>query len=362
MSKHRSGHTSCTAIAGALSTMGRPRGANPCGLSGLMLLGCLAALGACGPPAGVGPGPALVADPAPTEDGLPPGAGTGELDRGVAYVKKQAWAEAIAHLDKALEAKPDNAEAEYYRALAHDNLKDRDKAEKGYARAIELDEKLINARLNLAAIYLEEPIRAGQAIAMLGPAIDQEPQAPDIRINLAYAYRLTKQYAKAAEQYDEALKLKDDAEIRYVYADMLFAAGKPKESAEQMRLVLPTVNKDLEKVTVLAHRFAKCEAYDDCVSTFDIAVKLNGKEPGFFLHRGLCKHSLKQEKAARADYSAAFKIDPKFAPAYYYLGMSYLGDKKRQMALKAFEKAAKTGKGTRVGDKAKAQIKKMKGR
>jgi Flp pilus assembly protein TadD len=332
------------------------------GLSPLIVLGCVAVLAACGPPVAAGPGPSLVADPAPTEDGLTPGAGAGELDRGVAYVKREAWAEAIVHLDKALEAKPDSADAEYYRALAHDNLKHRDEAEKGYARAIELDEQLINARLNLAAIYLEEPVRPEKAVAMLGPAIEQEPKAPDIRVNLAYAYRLTKQYAKAAEQYDESLKLQDDAEIRYVYADMLFAAGKPKESAEQMRLLLPTVNKDLEKVTVLAHRFAKCEAYEDCVSTFDIAVKLNNKEPGFYLHRGLCKHSLKNEKAARVDYEAALKADPKFAPAYYYLGMSYLGNKQRQMAHKAFTKAAQVGKGTRVGEKAAAQLKKLKGR
>ncbi len=330
--------------------------------STLLLVGGLSVLSACGPPPGTGPGPSLIADPAPTEDGLAPGAGTGDLDRGVAYVKKQAWSEAIPHLDKALAAKPDSAEAEYYRALAYDNLNERDKAEKGYARAIELDDKLSNARLNLAAIYLEEPVKPKKAIELLGPAVEQEPEAPDIRINLAYAYRLSEDYANAAKQYDKALKLKDDVETRYVYADMLFAAGEKDKAAEQMRQVLPAVKQDLEKVTVLAHRFAKCKAWKDCVSTFDIAVKLDKKQPGFFLHRGLCKHSLKDEKGARADYDKAIKTDDKFAPAYYYLGASYLADKKRQMASKAFQRAAKLGKGTPVGDKAEAKLKKLKGR
>ncbi len=40
--------------------------------------------------------------------------------------------------------------------------------------------------------------------------------------------------------------------------------------------------------------------------------------------------------------------------------MSYLGSKKRGMAAKAFEKAIKLGKGTRVGEKATVQLDKMK--
>ncbi|MBW2458511.1 MAG: tetratricopeptide repeat protein [Deltaproteobacteria bacterium] len=363
MSKQRAGNTSVKATGHHRHTASPARGI-PFRVLGttLVLVGGVWALSACGPPPATGPGPSLVADPAPTEDGLPPGAGTGDLDRGVAYVKKQAWTEAIPHLEKAIAAKPDSSEAEYYRALAYDNLKERDKAEKGYARALELDDKLINARLNLAALYLEEPARPKEAIELLKPAVEQEPEAADIRVTLAFAYRLAEDFAKSAEQYGEALKLKDDFKTRYDYADMLFAAGKRPEAAEQMRRLLPQIEKDLEMVAWAAHRFAKCKAYADCVKAFDMAVKLNDKEPGFYLHRGLCKHGLKDEKAARADYAKATKADPKFAPAYYYLGASYLSDNKRQMASKAFQRAAKLGKGTPVGDKAAAKLKKMKGR
>ena len=40
-----------------------------------------------------------------------------DFDRGVAYIKKGAFEEAIPYLEKALEAKPDHAKAEFYRAV-----------------------------------------------------------------------------------------------------------------------------------------------------------------------------------------------------------------------------------------------------
>jgi len=49
--------------------------------------------------------------------------------------------------------------------------------------------------------------------------------------------------------------------------------------------------------------------------------------------------SLKKFDAAWEDTEAAIKIDPKFAAAHYYLGLSYLLQKKRLYATLALEKA-----------------------
>ena len=118
----------------------------------------------------------------------------------------------------------------------------------------------------------------------------------------------------------------------------------------------------LSWVEIFAHRFAKTKAFADCVSAFTIAIGLNGKEPRFYLHRGLCQHSLKEELEARKDYNRALAIDAKFQPAHYYLGMSYLGDKKNGKAMFHFKKAQKIDAKSKVGKKATAKIKKMRRR
>jgi len=174
---------------------------------------------------------------------------------------------------------------------------------------------------------------------------------------------LSKKFGGAAKKYDESakhyrasLKAKDDPNVRFDFADMLFEADKLDEAVVEMRKVLPAVKDDKQVVAQLAHRFAKAKAYDDCVKAFDQAIALDAKEPGFFLHRGLCKHSLDKEEAARADYDAAIKIDPKFQPAYYYLGMSWLEANKRTRAVDALEKAWKTDKASKVGKAAKEKL------
>ena len=311
---------------------------------------------ACGPPPS-GPPPQLVADPPPTEDGRVPGAGTSEFDRGVAYVEKEAWSEALPHFDAALRADPKNAEAHYYRALAQARLGEDGEAEKGLVRAIELNGDLVLARAHLGELYLiSEPPRAKKAIEVLAPASEAEPKDADIHQLLAFAYRLEKRYDESAKHYKATLKIEDNPKFRFDYADMLFEADRLDQAAEQMRAAFPAYRDDVAVVAQLAHRFAKAKAYDDCVKAFSRAIELRAKEPGFLLHRGLCRHSLEDEEGARADYKKAIELDPKFQAGWYYLGMSLLEGKRVTQAVDALEKASKIDKTSAVGKKAKAKL------
>ncbi|MCA9620623.1 MAG: tetratricopeptide repeat protein [Myxococcales bacterium] len=301
--------------------------------------------------------PSLVADPPLTDDGRAPGAGQADLDRGIAYIEKEAWDKALPYLDAALEAKPDNAEAHYYRALAQARLGNAEAAETGFEKAIELNPELTLARAHLGELYLtSQPPRAQKAIEVLTPAVEAEPKAADLHQLLGFAYRMEKNYKEASKHYQASLAAEDNADVRFDFADMLFEAGELDEAAAQMRLVLPKFKTDKAIVAQLAHRFAKAKAYDDCVEAFTVAIGLDQKEPGFFLHRGLCQHSLQKEEKARVDYKKAIDLDAKFQPGWYYMGMSWLGDNKRTQALDAFEKAWRIDKESAIGKAAKEKL------
>jgi tetratricopeptide (TPR) repeat protein len=324
-----------------------------------MLVSAALGLGGCPPPQPELPDPTLIADPPPTEDGRLPGAGMSDLDRGMAYVKSEAYAEALPYLDRAVASQSENAEAQYYRALACERTGNLLEAEKGYRKAIEVDGRLVNARINLGALYLEDPPRPELAIEVLAPAAEYEPEAADVHLNLAFAYRLDKRPAEAEKHYLKALSLADDPNTRFDLADLLFEEGKLEQMVEELRKVLPAVAKDLKRVTVVAHRLAKGGAYEDCIKAFDYAVALDAKEPGYLVHRGLCKHGLKREDAARADFEAAIALDGSYQPAWYYLAQALLQSKRRQKATDAFEKAIKLGKDTPVGKKAREELSAM---
>jgi tetratricopeptide (TPR) repeat protein len=320
----------------------------------------------CGPPANV-KGPSLVADPPPTEDGRAPGAGLSDFDRGVAYIEKQAWEQALPHLDKALEADPKNAEAHYYRALASYQLGKIPEAEEDFKKALAITPSLVLARAQLGELYLAgDPPRAAEAIDVLEPAAgktgDDKQLGADVHKLLAFAYRAQKQYDKSSASYQKSLQLDDSPAIHLEYADMLFEAERLDEAVEHLRKALPAYAKDKEHVAFIAHRFAKSKAWTDCVAAFDTAVQLDPKEPGFYLHRGLCKHELTQEDGAQADYEKAVTVDPAFQPGWYYLGMAYVSAKQTKKAGDAFEHAVKLDAASPVGQKAAEQLEKMSGK
>ena len=281
------------------------------------------------------------------------------FEQGVAAIEEESWKEALTHFDETLAAEPNNAEATYYRGVALERLGQLDEAVKAYERALEIDAKLDAVRINLAAIYLEaKPPKAKEAIAVLEP-VAKSTKDSMVHENLAYAQVVLGNAAKAEEHYMAALAIEGHPRIHYALADVLFDAGKMKESALHYQKAWPGFIEDLDNLVRIAHRLGKAHAYADCVKAFTAAIELKDTEPGFLLHRGLCRHGLGKLAEERADFEAALKIDDTFAPAWFYLGMN-LKDTDPAKAKEALNNAVQHGGTTVVAKRAKEQLTKLK--
>ena len=303
----------------------------------------------------------LVADPPlGASEGAATGASGTELQRGIAYIKNEKYEEAKAHLEKALELKPDSAEASYYLALAKEKTGDRPGAEAAYRKAIEGDPGLTEAALNLAALYLDEPPRPDEAIAVLSAAIGKATDPARLHQNLAYAYGLKKDVANASKAYDSAIaKGADGADVHLAYGLMLLEAKELDRAAAELRKALAAAGDDAAMIATIGRMLGPAKAYGDCVKAFDRAIKLKPEVAELYVRRGTCRHELKDEEGARADYEAAIKAEPKFAAAHYYLGVSLLADKQRQRAYAALEQAGKLGGDTEIGKRAREKVKEL---
>jgi tetratricopeptide (TPR) repeat protein len=323
-------------------------------------------LASCGGPPPEGPPPTLIADPAGSGNALP-GAGMSDFDRGVAFVEKKAYEQAIEYFDKALEANPQHAKAEYYRAVARERLGQLPEAIQGYERSLELDPTLVDAAVNLAALYLDEggdPPRKpdpDKAIALLRKAAEAVPDDPGVQENLGYAYRLKKDIAKASSYYDKALQLGGGPRTHFAYGDMLYDAKQCAPAAKQLELALPGYQADLQVLTTIGDLLRHCEAWPACVKAFDGAIALSEKDPRLHVSRGLCHHGAKNEAQARQDYQAALDQNPKHAAAYYFMGMSWREENNKLKAGKAFEQAIKLDPTGPIGKKARAAVDEMVG-
>src|SRR5437868_61219 len=108
--------------------MGRSKGT-------FVAIGLVAVVGCSSPPPPQEP--VLIADPpVGGTEGLASGAANTELQRAIQYIKNEKYADAKAHLEKALAEKPDLAEGNYYMGLAVEMLGDKKAAEEYYKKAI----------------------------------------------------------------------------------------------------------------------------------------------------------------------------------------------------------------------------------
>lgn len=324
----------------------------------LIAFGFLSMLAGCSPPAPA-EDPVLTADPpVGGAEGLATGAANTDLQRAIAYIKNSKFEDAKKHLEAALAQKPDHAEANFYMGVTTEMLGDKKTAEGFYKKALAADPGLLDAATNLAAIYLEDPVRPDDAIGVLTKALEKAPGDPALSQNLAIAYGLKKDYANASKAYDTALSKGENAQMRYEYGALMFEANDMPKAAEQLKKAIDGV-KEGATLVIIGRMLGKAGAYADCVRAFDAAIKTKN-DPDWLVRRGLCKHEVDDEPGARADFEASTKEDPKFVAGYYYLGMSYASDKKTKVnAIAALEKAAKLGEGTDLGKKAKDKLKEL---
>lgn len=289
------------------------------GMKGLLLpllLAASASLAGCGGPQkdpNVGDDSSLLKD----DQHDPPPAAAAELAEAQKLIDAGKFAEAKEHVDKASAIDPKSGQVLFAKAVVAEGLGDAAAAEASYKAALAADPGMVNAAQNLSAIYLGEPARPDEAIKMLNDVLAKAPGDIGLRQNLAYAYSLKKDVESASKQYDMILSTKggDTPQIRIAFAGVLLDAKLNERAAEQLKKVLAVTEDDVGKLVTVGRLLQIAGAHGDCVSAFGRAIKIKADEPGLFTRRGMCRQELKDEAGAKADFEAALKIDPKFAPA-----------------------------------------------
>ncbi len=277
-------------------------------------------------------------------------ASSAKVQQGIDAIQKQDFAGAKAVLSEARKDNPNDAQAAYYLGVALQSLEDAAGARKEYEAALKLDPKLTEAAVNLSQIQLEAG-DADHALATVEAALKNAPKQPDLLLNRAIALEAAGKKAEALRAYGDAVAVRpDDAELRIAYADLLRQNEKSEEAVAELRKVNTD---DPTLLAAAARQFGLNRAFSDCVAALDKAIKLKSS-PDLLVRRGVCRHEVKDDAGALADYNAALAVDANFAPAHYYIGM-HLSKKDKKKALEHLDKAATLAKGEGVGPAAKRE-------
>jgi len=280
-----------------------------------------------------------------------------ELVEGEALVQTGKFADALPHIKAAFAAEPRNAAASYYMGLCIEQTNgDKKEVEKFYKQALGLDPKLVEAAQNLAALYLADPPRPDEAIAVLDKSLSYNPGDPGLLTNLGYAYSVKKDFERAYKAYNKALEKGDTPETRLALGTLLSENKRAEEAVPHLLKAAESKNDDPAALATIARLLGPGKAYKDCVRLLDRAIELKPDVAEFFVRRGVCKHEMKNEAEAGKDFESAIKLDAKYQPAHYYLGLSMLAQGKKGIARDSLKKAYTLGPETKIGKQAKQKL------
>ena len=283
--------------------------------------------------------------------------GNPALDRGIAFIKAGKFAEAMEQLKAALEADPERAEGSFYMALALEQTGgDRAEAERLYKQALVLDGTLVEAAGNLAALYLEEPPRLDEAVAVLQKGLKVDPENANLNASLGYALGRKGDADGASKAYELAIKKDPKPELSFAYGVMLAENKRAEQAGPHLLAASKAYQDDVATLATIARLLGPGKAYADCVRLLDRAIDLKPGHAELLVRRGVCKHELKKEKEASADFEAAIKADAKFQPAHYYLGLSLLEQGNGVRGKQSLKKAIELGKDTPIGKLAQEKL------
>lgn len=316
----------------------------------------VALVGACGPST---PPPQ---QPDNSAGGTAPTGDTGaegKVARAEKLIADKQWDQAKTVLNEEIGSNPKNAKAVFYLGVCDENTGDVEGAKASYKKALDIDPKLVDAALNLAAILLDSKDPAG-ALPYIQQGLAADPKHPLLLQNRALALDDLGKSDEAAKAYAAALEVQpDNGQLRAAYASLLVKLDKKDAALPQLKLLVDKTD-DPVMLAAVSNWYGKLSAFKECVGALDKALKMK-QESEFYSRRGLCKHGLNDEDGARKDYEQAVAADPKSAAAHYYLGRA-LAEKDAKKALEELNKAVEldTSNTKAISKAAKEEIDKLK--
>ncbi len=208
---------------------------------------------------------------------------------------------------------------EYKQAEAYLNRLVEHKLEHPTVRKLMASVYLPIARKLLASAYLKLD-QAENAIHTLEPLRDKANEDPQILATLGLAYIGVQRYQEGTELLESAAQLDPEASaIRAQLAIQQMVIGKESEAVQTLQEILAVDPNFTRADLLLVYAFLQREQWDKAIAA---AAKLAGRQPGDPLPlnlSGIAYRGKGEVDKARAYFSRALKLDPKFHNATLHL-------------------------------------------
>lgn len=199
-----------------------------------------------------------------------------------------------------------------------------DTARKSYSPPDKNNRVLLLERLGSlyrSAEQTDAAVESFRAISELDPDL-----SPRVSAQIIETYRMDKQYTKAEQEAQAALKkYPNDRTLRTVYSSVLAETGKGAQAAEELKKLLDGKN-DRDVQLSLAQTYERTKNYEEMAKSLDAADKLSQtreeKEVVAFMRAAMLE-KMKKFEESEAEFRKIIDANPQNASALNYLGYMF---------------------------------------
>jgi tetratricopeptide (TPR) repeat protein len=307
-----------------------------------------------------------------------PGLAEAWIARGQLHSRKNEDADALSDFNQAIKVAPKNVDALLARGSFFARTGKPNAAMDDFNAAANIAPTNAEAFNNRGALQANAFFELDKAEKDINQAVALKPKDPGYRFNLGVVELKRRDYAKALEAFNEAMRLKGPpARILQYRAEVRSLLG---DQARAMQDVQSAIEKEPNSAAlhdVLGMIRMRGRDFEVAMQDFEQAMKIDSDYAAARLHYGLALANLGKLKRARSqideatdtdksnkeawtelchvrrlmkdasdavkDCSRAMEIDPVYAPAYFHRGLSFLAVKQNFKAVEDLDRAVRLG-------------------
>jgi tetratricopeptide (TPR) repeat protein len=262
------------------------------------------------------------------------------LERAAQMIRKGQLAMAEAELNVVIKRTPREANALSLLGVVRAQQHRQREAEQLFLRAIEVNETLLGAYLNLGQLYLDlaKPDRALWAFIEAGKL---QPESPNINFNLASLYEQRKDYQRALEYLNKIPEAQVDSDTLFLLIKTHLALNHLKEAEALSARLKESSKASPDIAAAFAAVFAQHGLYDEAIEILEAARQATGPSYALLYNLGASFSKKGERQRAEEAYQAALSLKPNDVPTLRALANIARADGELEKALAYLVRARK---------------------
>lgn len=258
--------------------------------------------------------------------------------KGATLLALKQYEEARNAYDKAIQIQPDYWEAWLGRGNSLDSLQQYKEAINSFDTALKSKPDSLEAWNNRGNVQIKLQ-QYSEAIASFDKAVQIKPDYSPAWYRRGWALHNLRQYEEAVKSYDKAVEYKPDSpETWYQRGNAFINLKKYQEAVDSYDKAVQFQPKFFQAWYSKGSALINMRQYEQAFAAFDQAVKFNPNDSESWYNRGWSLHQLQRYEEAVTSYNKAVRLRRNFHQAWYNLGNAFYNLKRYDDAIASYNR------------------------